>query len=61
MKIIERGVFPEDREWKAICGHCRTRFECFEKEGQVELDQRDGNYLKVACPVCSRLCYGSPK
>jgi hypothetical protein len=61
MKIIERGVLPSEREWRATCTTCRTRFECLESEGKVCDDQRDGRYLAVACPVCSSMCYGSPK
>jgi hypothetical protein len=33
MKIIERGIIPGDREWRAMCGSCKTRFEFTEKEG----------------------------
>lgn len=61
MKIIERGTLPHEREWKAMCTNCRTRFECLESEGKFMEDQRDGAYLLVACPVCSNQCYGSRK
>jgi RNase P subunit RPR2 len=61
MKIIERGTLPSEREWKAMCTNCRTRFECLESEGHVESDQREGTYLRVVCPVCGNSCYGSPK
>jgi hypothetical protein len=61
MKIIERGIIPGDREWRAMCGSCKTRFEFTEKEGQVHDDQRDGRYIVIGCPVCSKTCYGSPK
>lgn len=61
MKIIGRGSLPGEREWKALCGNCRTRFEFLEKEGQVHDDQRDGRYITVLCPVCSNQCYGSLK
>lgn len=61
MKIIKRGTLPADRKWKFECTHCRTTFECAQCEGQLISDQRDGDTLKVPCPVCKSPCYGSPK
>jgi hypothetical protein len=61
MKIIERGVIPAEREWKFLCVNCRTRFECQENEGEYITDQRDGDTVRVECPVCNRDCYGSRK
>jgi hypothetical protein len=61
MKIIERGILPHEREWKAGCTNCGTRFELLESEGQVEHDQREGTFIRCTCPVCSRPCFGSRK
>jgi hypothetical protein len=61
MKIIERGTLPEERVWRGRCVSCRTLFECLRSEGtyQPALDQRDEPSLRVNCPVCTRICYGS--
>lgn len=61
MKIIERGTIPADREWKATCVHCGTRFEFKQSEGTFRSDQRDGDYVEIPCPVCKQTCYGSKK
>ncbi|MBB5462894.1 RNase P subunit RPR2 [Paraburkholderia sp. Cpub6] len=61
MKIIQRGRPPSEREWKFTCTNCRTIFECMQSEGRLTSDQLDGDTLSIACPVCDRTCYGSPK
>ena len=52
MKILEKGIPPEERKHTLTCHVCQTKFEFFEKEATVTYDQRDGNYLRIDCPVC---------
>ncbi len=61
IKIIECGTLPAEREWKAQCYTCRTRFECHQSDGILSHNQHDGSTLEVPCPVCGAACYGSLK
>jgi hypothetical protein len=62
VKIIEQGIKPEDREWKASCGVCKTKFEFAEREAATTpSSDRDGTYILVFCPTCHAHCYGSLK
>lgn len=57
MKIIKRGMLPEDRYYQGLCNHCTTVVEFKFSEAEPIYDQRDGNSLKVDCPVCERPIY----
>lgn len=52
MNIIKRGTPPEDRKYTATCRRCKTEVEFLLRETEYHSDQRDGDYLQVACPVC---------
>lgn len=55
MKIISRGVKPEDKVYRGTCRNCSTVFECQRHEGTFHPgDQRDGPWLSVSCPVCGK-------
>jgi RNase P subunit RPR2 len=56
MKIIERGHLPEQKPYRVTCGTCRTIFEFEQREAKVTRDQRDGDYVSIACPVCQTKC-----
>ncbi|WP_186194456.1 hypothetical protein [Burkholderia gladioli] len=56
MKIIKQGILPQYREWKGKCYFCGTEFECLQNEGEYAIDQRDGDYLRVNCPICEKQC-----
>lgn len=58
MKIIKRGVLPQERVWSGTCHTCGTQAECFEAELKVTHDQRDGTFGQTDCPVCNeRMCF----
>lgn len=57
MRIISRGVNPNEYLWEGTCGYCNTKFECLQHEGTIQSDQRDGTFLKVACPVCIKMAF----
>ncbi len=54
MKILKRGLPPEERSIKASCNNCKTVVSFKPLEAQYVPDQRDGDYLRIGCPVCNR-------
>lgn len=55
MKILSRGIKPEDKIFRGTCSNCKTEYECLRHEGTYEYDQRDGGgFLRVTCPVCGK-------
>ena len=52
MKIIERGIKPDDMTQQARCTRCRTLVEFQRSEARFVSDQRDGDAMVVKCPVC---------
>jgi len=54
MRIIKRGIPPEEREYQVTCHSCRTEFLFERKEATFHGDQRDGDYLEIKCPVCKK-------
>lgn len=60
MNIIKQGVLPQEKVHQVTCRTCSTVFEFSKAEAQLVFDQRDGNYLKVNCPLCGNSCTTSP-
>ena len=56
MKIIKRGEVPDLKPIRFECAHCTTVFEATRQEAALVIDQRDGNFRQIACPVCNRIC-----
>ena len=56
MKIIERGQHPKQKLYTVCCRQCQTKFEFERHEAEVTYDQRDGDFITVACPVCQTRC-----
>lgn len=57
MKIIKRGVLPEDIIWQGKCCRCKTIAE--EKQSELEVvHDRDGSFAWHICPVCKTGPYG---
>ena len=56
MKVIEMGSLPEERNYRATCRHCGTVFEFLRAEAKYVIDQRDGDFLSIQCPLpgCAR-------
>jgi len=52
MKIITQGKLPEEETHQGKCRNCNTIFEFQLKEGKVESSQRDGKWIRLACPFC---------
>lgn len=53
MKILKAGTPPSERWYEGKCYSCLTEVEFQAKEAKLQVDQRDGDYLKVTCPICS--------
>ena len=53
MKIIKKGVIPSDA-YKMECRYCKAVFEFTKSETNVVFDQRDGNFMQLKCPCCSK-------
>jgi hypothetical protein len=52
MRIIREGTLPEKQLYTATCWKCTTEFEFSRIEATEVPDQRDGNYLRINCPLC---------
>lgn len=53
IEITKRGQLPEEVKYKLKCNNCKTEFTATIQDGKVTYDQRDGNFLTVACPLCN--------
>jgi len=60
VKIITHGSLPEEVTYDHHCTYCRTHFEFQRKDARLSSDQRDGNLMIIACPMCKRDCYKTP-
>lgn len=54
MEILFKGIPPSEKDYTGECYYCKTRVRFKAKEGKTTYDQRDGNFITVLCPVCSR-------
>lgn len=53
IEITKRGMLPKEIVYDGKCNHCKTEFRFSEDEGEVVYDQRDGDYVKIDCPLCT--------
>lgn len=61
MRIIKQGIPPSERLYVRTCYTCKTEFEFKQSEAKLEMDVRDGNYLRINCPVCGNMITCDPK
>jgi hypothetical protein len=59
MDIIKRGTPPGERIYTGSCRGCGTEVKFKRDEAEVYSDQRDGETVSVACPVCHAIIYGT--
>lgn len=52
VEIVERGLPRSDNKFQARCPDCQTLFNFKRAEAEFVPDQRDGDALKIKCPVC---------
>ena len=60
MEIIKRGTPPGEKLYTGTCRSCTTEVRFKRDEAEVHSDQRDGETVFVACPICHANIYGSP-
>lgn len=60
VEIIRQGQIPEEQVFEATCTNCKTHFRFKRKEAKYVSDQRDGDFLEIPCPLCSKTVYKSP-
>jgi ribosomal protein S27E len=54
MKIIKQGTPRSEDVFEGRCMDCKTVVQFKRSEAKYTPDQRDGDFLTVACPVCGR-------
>lgn len=57
MRIIKKGKIKSEKVYACTCKECKTIFEFQQKEANICYDQRDGDVLQIACPLCKKNCY----
>lgn len=60
MRIIRPGKEPRNKEYRTTCGNCDCHFEFVASEAKEVQDQRDGDYLEIACPTCGHAVTVTP-
>ncbi len=53
MEIIKRGKLPSAGKAEWTCRNCKSKIRSKKYEGKLEHDQRDGDFVRCVCPVCS--------
>jgi endogenous inhibitor of DNA gyrase (YacG/DUF329 family) len=54
VEILKRGTPPAEARLTRECRRCGTEFRFTRSEATFHTDQRDGDYLEIACPVCGK-------
>ena len=57
VEIIKRGTLPDEKTYETECRHCRTFFRFERREAHFVTDQREGDAVTIACPVCTTLVW----
>ena len=61
MKIIRRGVKPEEVKLYFICGHCQCEFTAEKRECKFKDDGRNDVEFVAACPDCGKNVVGTDR
>lgn len=56
MKVISRGILPEEQLYRTCCYNCKSILEYQKKEARIVTDRNEVSYVLV-CPVCSHSIY----
>ena len=56
IKIIKQGIDPKDYTYAHKCYECDTIFTFQKTDFETVYDQRDGDFLRIVCPVCKDQC-----
>lgn len=52
VEVLIRRTPPAEKVFDVACLHCRSELRFTRSEATYHPDQRDGDYLQIACPVC---------
>lgn len=52
VKVTKPGALPEHDVFEGTCYRCKTEVEFERADAKFTSDQRDGDFLSVACPTC---------
>ena len=53
MRIVFRAVPRGEQLFTVLCKQCQSMIEFARKEAELVHDHRDGDFLKIDCPVCN--------
>ncbi len=56
IEIIRRGIPAAEITYFTTCRSCGSDLSFKKADGQVVFDHRDGDFIKIACPVCDQQC-----
>ena len=55
MKIIKKGIHPDNVEYEATCRYSGTVFSFSKKEARHHAgDYRSDAFLQIDCPICNK-------
>jgi hypothetical protein len=54
MEIIQQWQPEPEKTYTVTCWGCKTIYRFKESEGQITYDQRGGDFITIACPVCEK-------
>ena len=54
IEILEKGEPKSERKFTVGCRGCNSKLRYSKSDGVVVHDQRDGDFLKLDCPVCHK-------
>lgn len=57
MRIIKRGVIPEEKLYRGTCRKCKTEVEFKARDAVFISTQKDGDSYQWMCPVCGEENY----
>lgn len=52
IEVVRRGHLPEEDQFEAQCYRCKSDIRFLRSDAKFTADQRDGDFVTVACPVC---------
>ena len=55
IEVITRGHLPENDQFEACCHKCKSDLRFLRGDAKLTFDQRDGDFVTIACPVCQSL------
>lgn len=56
IKILKRGTPKSEKVYNLTCRDCKTEFTFQASDAIREHDMREGDFLRIGCPVCGAEC-----